>query len=81
MERELRKAIASKLKIVRIENNDTMRSLSKKTKLSVSTIFRYEHGKYDMTIDIIAKILNCYNINIAIFFEEVIAKMHSKEQV
>lgn len=79
MKEEIKKVIGSRLKLIRIENNDTIESLSKKINISATTIWRYEKGKSDMTIDNIYKILNCYNVNSSIFFEQVNAKMHRTE--
>ena len=79
MNDELKKIIGSRLKLLRIENGDTMETLSRKANISVTTIWRYENGKYDITMSNITKILECYDVDISIFFKEVSAKMHKGE--
>lgn len=75
MKDETKKVIGSKLKLLRIENADTIETLAAKAKLSISTISRYENGS-DMTISNVVRILNCYDMDIGIFFDNVSAKMH-----
>ena len=79
MKDELKKVIGSRLKLLRVENGDTMKELSEKANISITTIWRCENGMHDITMSNITKILNCYDVDISIFFQEVSAKMHERE--
>lgn len=80
MNKELNKIVGTQLKLVRVENDDTIQELASKLNMSGTTIWRYENAKCDMTVSIIVKILDYYKKDIGIFFEEVNAKMHRNEE-
>lgn len=71
---ELRYAIANELKILRIENNETIETLGNKSKVAPSTICKYEQGCKNMNIEKINQIITPYGMTLPIFFGRIIAK-------
>lgn len=74
MEKDIKAAIANSLKQLRQKNNLTQGQLSELCKVDTSTIVRYEKNNVTMQIDTIAKIVEAFNIDIFIFFKNIIAK-------
>lgn len=76
MKETLKKEIANKLRLIRLERHDRIEDLALKSGVATSTISKYEQGISDMSIDKIEEILAPYNISLHIFFEEILAKTH-----
>ena len=66
--------IASRLRELRANKQFTLEKVSIISGVSKDKISRYENNKCSMQIEDLAKILNVYDINLDIFFEEIIAK-------
>lgn len=74
MKETMKKEIANKLRIIRLEKHDRIEDLAQKSGVASSTICKYEQGISDMSIDKIEQILKPYNISLHIFFEDILAK-------
>lgn len=74
MKENFLKAVASELKLVRIEHGDLQEELAAKSGVAPSTISRYEIGVKNMNIDKIQQILKAYDMNLYVFFDRIIAK-------
>ena len=60
--------IGAKIRILRKENNDTLRSLADKIKYDLSNLSKIERGKYDITVDLLQKIIDVYKVDPRYFF-------------
>lgn len=78
MKETLKKEIANKLRLIRLEHHDRIEDLALKSGVASSTISKYEQGIFDMSIDKIQEILTPYNISLHIFFKEILAKTQIK---
>lgn len=74
MKENFRENIASRLRELRANKQFTLEKVSIISGVSKDKISRYENNKCSMQIEDLAKILNVYDINLGIFFEDVIAK-------
>lgn len=81
MKEHFRENIASKLRELRASRKLTLKELSIITSVSKDMISRYENNKCAMQIEVLAKILNAYNISLDIFFEDILAKKQKEEKV
>lgn len=79
MKELFREEIATRLREIRAGKKYTLVEVANKTGLSKDTIARYENNTVSMQVSVLAKILQAYDTNLAIFFEEIIAKMQTKE--
>ena len=76
-----REEIATKLRGLRAENKLTLAEVAEKAKVSLDTVQRYEKNLVSMRAGVLAQILEVYNTNLAIFFEEIITKMQNKKDI
>ena len=76
MKETMKKAIADKLRMIRLEKHDRIEDLSLKSGVASSTISKYEQGISDMSLNKLEQILKPYNISLYIFFENILAKTH-----
>lgn len=74
MKEKMKELIAETLKDLRLQKRLTQTELSKLCNVDTSTIVRYEKNNVTMQIDTIAKIIEPFDIDIFIFFKEIIAK-------
>ena len=74
MKENFRENIASRLRELSANKQYTLERVSIISGVSKDKISRYENNKCSMQIEDLAKILNVYDINLDIFFEEIIAK-------
>lgn len=81
MKEQFRENIASKLRELRAREKLTLKDLSTISGVSKDMISRYENNKCAMQIEVLAKILNAYNISLDIFFEDILAKTQKQEKV
>ena len=80
MKEEFIKAIATELKILRLENSDLQEDLANKSNVATSTISKYEAGDKTMKINKIEQIIKPYGIDLYIFFNRILAKTQKSEQ-
>lgn len=78
MKNDIKKMISDELKQLRFNHGLTQNQLSNLCGVDTSTIVRYEKNNVTMQIDTIIKILDAYEIDIFIFFENVLAKTQNK---
>lgn len=76
MKETMKKAIADKLRMIRLEKKDRIEDLALKSGVASSTISKYEQGISDMSLNKLEQILKPYNISLYIFFENILAKTH-----
>lgn len=70
----MRKLVANELKILRIENNETIESLGDKSGVAPSTICKYEQESKNMNLEKIRQIIEPYGMSLPVFFARIIAK-------
>lgn len=75
MKENIFELVSKELKILRIENGLSQEELSKKSKISISSIVRYEQKDSDIKLSTLEKLIKPYGISLFIFFERIIAKM------
>lgn len=76
MKETMKKAIADKLRMIRLEKHDRIEDLALKSGVASSTISKYEQGISDMSLNKLEQILKPYNISLYIFFQNILAKTH-----
>lgn len=79
MKQEMRKAISTELKVLRTEYGLSQIELSEKSKVSSSSITKYEQGIKDMKLNLIEQIIKAYGIDLYIFFDRILTKTYKKE--
>lgn len=72
-----RNIVASALRSTRAELHLSLEEVSKRTKLNISTISRYENGTVSQQIDILEKILEIYGIEMDVFFSKKYANVQN----
>lgn len=77
MKDTMKKAIADRLRMIRLEKHDRIEDLALKSNVASSTISKYEQGISDMSLNKLEQILKPYNINLYIFFDDILAKTHN----
>jgi transcriptional regulator with XRE-family HTH domain len=80
MKELFREEIATRLRGLRAENKLTLAEVAEKARVSLDTVQRYEKNLVSMRVGVLAQILEVYNTNLAIFFEEIIAKTQNKKE-
>ncbi len=60
--------IGTKIRQLRKENKDTLKSLAEKIGYDNSNLSKIESGKIDVTIELLQKIMNVYNVDSSYFF-------------
>ena len=81
MKELFREKSAMRLRELRAGKKYTIEEVAEKTGVSKDTIARYENNLVSMKIDFLAQILTAYDTNLAIFFEEIIAKTQKENEV
>ena len=72
---DINELISKKLKGLRAENSYSLDDVANRIGLHRETVRRYENNPYIMSIDILLKILELYQVNVNVFFEEIYGKM------
>lgn len=80
MNKNIKEMISNELKKLRNDRNLTQSQLSELCGVDTSTIVRYEKNNVTMQIDTIIKIIEPFDINIFIFFQNVIAKTQKQNK-
>lgn len=65
----MEKKIGAKIKELRKERKDTLKSLAEKIDYDWSNLSKVERGIYSASIDLIKKISEVYNLNVNYFFD------------
>ena len=73
------KIIATKLRGLRAENGKTLEDVSEKLGIHRETLRRYESNPSNISIDMLIKLLNLYDIEVNIFFDSIYGKMPYKK--
>ena len=75
---DFKNIVASELRAIRARHDLTQKQLADKVHVDISTITRYENNSVSMKLDILEKILSAYDIDIAIFFNNIYANMQNE---
>lgn len=71
-------SIGKELKIIRIRNNFKLEDVAGNLKINRETLRRYENNSCGLSVERLEELLNFYDVDKAIFFENVCANMHGK---
>ena len=61
--------IGTKIRMLRKENKDTLQSLSEKIEYDLSNLSKVERGKVDISLDLLQKIIDVYDVDANYFFK------------
>ena len=73
-------AVGKELKVCRIRNGLTLKEVAKNMEISMETLRRYEKDSNGLSIEKLERLLSYYNVDRTIFFDNVSAYMHDKEE-
>lgn len=62
--------VGEKIRKIRKENKDTLKSLAKKINYDWSSLSKIERGEREVTFDLLSKIIDLYGVNPKYFFSE-----------
>lgn len=79
MKDNFKEQVASELRSLRAKFNYKQKDVANKAKIDVMTLARYENNSASMQLDMIEKIITVYNLTLDIFFDNISANMHNKE--
>lgn len=79
MKDNFKEQVASELRSLRAKFNYKQKDVANKAKIDVMTLARYENNSASMQLDMIEKIITVYNLTLDIFFDNISANMHKKE--
>lgn len=74
------KRIGLELKLLRIKNGLTLKQASMGLNIHPNTLCRYEKNAKNISLSVFDKMLNFYNVEPNIFFEEIGAKLHARKE-
>lgn len=69
-------SIGKELKIIRIRNNLKLEEVADKLNINRETLRRYENNSNGLSVERLEELLKFYQVNKAIFFENVCANIH-----
>ena len=72
-------AVATELKTWRIKRNLSLNKVAIDNNVSYETMRKYEKGITNMTIEFLERMIDYYQIDMKIFFDNVCAYMHENE--
>lgn len=78
--KKTRDLIADELRSIRAKKNLSIESVAKEININKDTISRYENNLVSMQIDILEKLLEFYQIEFDIFFTNIYANKHNKQE-
>lgn len=73
-----RELIADELRSIRAKKKLSIENVAKLADVNKDTISRYENNNTSMQIDILEKLLNCYEVDFDIFFTNIYANKHKR---
>lgn len=80
MKDNFKEQVASELRSLRAKFNYKQKDVANKAKIDVMTLARYENNSVSMQLDMIEKIITVYDLTLDIFFDNISANMHKKEE-
>lgn len=75
-----RELISEELRSIRAIKKESIENVAEGSNVNKDTISRYENNLVSMQIETLEKLLNYYKIDFDIFFTNIYAKKHKKEQ-
>ena len=72
--------VAKELKVLRVRKDLTLEKVAEDLGTNRETIRRYEKGETEITIEKLERLLNYYETDKRIFFENVCANMQQKQE-
>lgn len=75
----MQNSIGKELKIIRIRNNLRLEDVADSLNLNRETLRRYENNSNGLSVERLEQLLDFYNTDKAIFFENVCANMHNAD--
>lgn len=69
--------VSSELRALRGRFNLTQKEVANKADIDIMTVTRYENNTTSMQLDMLQKILSVYDVDIAIFFNNIYANMQN----
>lgn len=76
----MQNSIGKELKIIRIRNNLRLEEVADSLNINRETLRRYENNSSGLSVERLEELLNFYKIDKSIFFQNVCANMHEKEE-
>lgn len=73
-------AIGKELKVIRIRNDLSLDDVAEKMNINRETLRRYENNSNGLSVERLEELLNYYNVEKSIFFDNVCAYIHTKQQ-
>ena len=73
-------AIGKELKITRIRNDLKLEEVAENLGFNRETLRRYENNATGLSVERLEELLNYYNVNMRIFFENVCEYMHNNQE-
>ena len=73
-------AIGKELKVIRIRNDLSLDDVAEKMNINRETLRRYENNSNGLSVERLEELLNYYNVEKSIFFDNVCAYIHEKKQ-
>ncbi len=73
-------AIGKELKIIRIRKDLSLEEVAEKLKINRETLRRYENNSSGLSIERLEELLNYYNVEKSIFFENICVYMHEENK-
>ena len=80
MKETIKKYIADELRSLRAKKNISIVELANTLDINKDTISKYENATTSINIDVLEKFLVYYNLDFDIFFKNVCANKHSKDE-
>ncbi len=70
------KILSERLRLIRLENDFSNEYVANYLEIHRETYRKYEKNPKNMSIDLLCKLLDLYQINLLIFLNEIMAKCH-----
>lgn len=79
MKKKARILVAANLRSIRAKYDYSIEYVAEKSGVNKDTISRYENATVSQQIDLLEKLLNVYDMDLAIFFANIYANTHNKQ--
>lgn len=77
----MKQSIGKELKIIRMRNNLKLEDVANYFNFNQETLRRYEKNACGLSVERLEELLNYYNVDKLIFFQNVCANMHDDDRV